>query len=87
MFLSEKIIANEKIDKIKKTKGVKIFAIIGASTQLEAVTSDHFPTVALRPKNSILNTERIEKTLSLKIPSWENALKRCLKRIQSNETI
>ena len=29
MFLSEKIIANEKIDKIKKTKGVKIFAIIG----------------------------------------------------------
>ena len=29
MFFSEKIIANEKIDKIKKTKGVKIFAIIG----------------------------------------------------------
>lgn len=65
----------------------KIFAIIGASTQLKAVTSDQFPTVALRPKNSILNTERIEETLSLKIPSWENALKRCLKRIQSNETI
>ena len=65
----------------------KIFAIIGDSTLLEAVTSDQFPTVALRPKNSILNTERIEETLSLKIPSWENALKRCLKRIQSNETI
>ena len=29
MFLSEKIIANEKRIKIKKTKGVKIFAISG----------------------------------------------------------
>ena len=43
------------------------------------------PTSAVRPEYSVLNTRRIEEHFSLHPSNWEDALKRCLKRIQLNE--
>ena len=39
-------------------------------------------TSAHRPSYSVLDTERIETHLSLSLPNWEDALQRCLKRIE-----
>lgn len=43
------------------------------------------PTSAIRPEYSVLNTRRIEEHFSLHPSNWEDALQRCLKRIQLNE--
>ena len=44
-------------------------------------TSEH-QTSARRPSYSVLDTERIETHLSLSLSNWEDALQRCLKRIE-----
>ena len=44
-------------------------------------TSEH-QTSAHRPSYSVLDTERIETHLSLSLSNWEDALQRCLKRIE-----
>tara|TARA_R110000850_G_scaffold218852_3_gene344426 strand:- start:10890 stop:11738 length:849 start_codon:yes stop_codon:yes gene_type:complete len=45
--------------------------------QLEVtpVTSEEYPTAARRPGYSVLDTEKIKKTFSLKIADWHTALK------------
>ena len=50
-------------------------------------SSKQYFTRALRPKNSILDTSRIENHLSLKILDWTNALDDCLKRIEGKNII
>jgi dTDP-4-dehydrorhamnose reductase len=42
------------------------------SQDIKAISSDAYPTVAKRPMNSRLNTDKIKKTFMLKLPSWES---------------
>jgi len=44
-------------------------------------TEEYGETKATRPKNSILNLNRVEKHLSAPIPSWKDAVHRCLVQI------
>ncbi len=55
----------------------EIIAIKGLQTVIVPITSKDCTTPAKRPKNSILDTQRIENTLPLSIPSWQTALKKC----------
>ena len=63
----------------------KITQLIGSNCEVEPILSSAYPTVAKRPSNSALNTQRIENTLSLKIRPWGSALEECVKTIQENE--
>jgi len=45
-------------------------------------TTAEYPTPAKRPQYAVLDTTRIEKHLSLTPASWQEALERCLKRMQ-----
>jgi dTDP-4-dehydrorhamnose reductase len=65
----------------------KIIAIKKSTCQIKSCSTAEYPTLAKRPKHSVLDTKRIENHLSLNIPSWEDSLKRCLKRIDKNEKI
>ena len=65
----------------------KILAIKKSTCQIKSCSTAEYPTLAKRPKHSVLDTKRIENHLSLNIASWENSLKRCLKRIDNNEKI
>tara|TARA_B100001559_G_scaffold208725_1_gene174950 strand:- start:1963 stop:2835 length:873 start_codon:yes stop_codon:yes gene_type:complete len=65
----------------------KIIAIKKSTCQIKSCSTAEYPTLAKRPKHSVLETKRIENHLSLNIPSWEDSLKRCLKRIDNNEKI
>ncbi|MDA8948392.1 dTDP-4-dehydrorhamnose reductase [Flavobacteriaceae bacterium] len=65
----------------------KIIALAGSPCKVKPIASFDFPTAAKRPLNSALDTQRIEKTLSLSIPTWETALVKCVKQIQKNEVI
>ncbi len=63
----------------------KIIALKKKSCKIKPCSTEEYPSLAKRPKQSILDTKLIEKHLSLNIPSWEDALERCLKRIEINE--
>lgn len=45
------------------------------------IPSSDYPTPAKRPAYSILKTEKIEQLLNWTIPSWEDALQRCLNEL------
>ena len=65
----------------------KINELIGSNCEVELIPSSEYPTLAKRPPNSALGTQRIENTLSLNIRPWESALEECIKRIKENEHI
>ena len=60
----------------------KIKLIKNSNCEIIPCSSKQYFTLALRPKNSILDTSRIENHLSLKILDWTIALEDCLKRIE-----
>lgn len=60
----------------------KIFNFLNIDIKLISVSSSQFKTLAHRPKYSVLNKERIIKDFNLKIPSLEESLKICLKKIR-----
>jgi len=43
------------------------------------ISSEEYPTSAVRPKNSRLEMTKLKNTFNMEMPSWQNALKRCLK--------
>jgi len=45
---------------------------------IEPVSSDEFPTPAMRPLFSALNCEKFTETFGLHMPSWENALRKAM---------
>ena len=60
----------------------KIFAhpLIQQKPLLHPITTADYPTPAVRPKNSVLNTDKFE-TIFMQLPSWEEALAECLQQI------
>jgi dTDP-4-dehydrorhamnose reductase len=59
----------------------KIKELAGLECKLTSITSEEFPTRAKRPNYSVLNTQKIEKELSIQIPHWETALKQCIEQL------
>ena len=47
-------------------------------TTIQGIPTSAYPTLAKRPKYSILDTEFIEKELQIKIPTWQEGLKKCI---------
>jgi dTDP-4-dehydrorhamnose reductase len=47
------------------------------------ISSLKLNTKATRPKNSLLNSMKIKETFNLSIPHWKEALKRCVKELNS----
>ena len=60
----------------------KIFAhsLIQQKPKLNPITTAEYPTPAVRPKNSVMNTDKFEQTFAT-LPTWDVALGDCLQRI------
>ena len=56
----------------------------GSETKVLGVSTSDYPTLAKRPKYSILNTERIEKELGVTIPTWQESLKKCIQILKND---
>ena len=59
---------------------------LGFKTSLESkdikpTSSDSYPSLAKRPMNSRLYTDKITKTFMLELPHWEEEVKKVLKEI------
>jgi len=51
------------------------------SSTINAITTAEYPTPAKRPKYSVLDKTKIQKTYSLELRNWRESLKECLARI------
>lgn len=56
----------------------KIMEISGSSTKIIPISSDDYKTAAVRPKNSRLSKESLDRNGFSRLPDWEDALKRYL---------
>ena len=63
----------------------KIIAIANLPCELRPCKSEKYPTLAERPKHSVLLTQETENKIPLTIPSWEMALQSCIQKLQTNE--
>lgn len=59
----------------------EIVAVSKHDCKVISVDSSYFPTKATRPKFSLLNTDKIQKIVDLKIPKWQESLKNCIKNM------
>jgi dTDP-4-dehydrorhamnose reductase len=49
--------------------------------QIRSISTSEYPTSAMRPLNSRLNTDKLKKTFMLELPHWELEVKKVLREI------
>jgi len=45
---------------------------------VEPVGSENYPTIAIRPRYSVMDSNKIQKDYQLEIPHWKDSLKNCV---------
>ena len=63
----------------------EIFRQSGRSVEVVPVGSDAYPTTAVRPKNSRLSKDCLEKSGFSRLPAWQDALSRYLRELAAAE--
>jgi len=56
-------------------------------TIIQGITTSAYPTIAKRPKYSILDTDRIENKLGVTIPTWQESLKKCMQILKNDGSL
>ena len=56
-------------------------------TTIQGILTSAYPTLAKRPKYSILDTGQIEKELQIEIPTWQESLKKCIQILKSDGSL
>lgn len=64
---------------------VSIMDCAGKDCKVVPITSTDFPSAVSRPPFSVLDKSRIKATYGINIPHWQNALRRCILRINAGE--
>jgi len=61
---------------------LEIFRLANLDCKVTPISTDQYPTPAIRPKNTTLSKEKITSHFRLQIPSWQQSLKECLNEIK-----
>ena len=62
----------------------KIAGLSEAKIKLNAIETSQYPTPAKRPKNSVLDLDKISKTYAIQLKPWEESLEGCVQILQNN---
>ena len=62
----------------------KIAELSEAKIKLNAIETSQYPTPAKRPKNSVLDLDKISKTYAIQLKPWEESLEGCVQILQNN---
>lgn len=62
----------------------KIAELSEAKIKLNTIETSQYPTPAKRPKNSVLDLDKISKTYAIQLKSWEESLEGCVQILQNN---
>ncbi|MFV0418462.1 MAG: dTDP-4-dehydrorhamnose reductase [Dysgonomonas sp.] len=52
--------------------------------KVNPITTEQYPTKAIRPKYSVLDKSKIKRTFNISIPKWEESLNICIKELLIN---
>ena len=61
------------------------FILKSTSKNIQAISSEDFESNVIRPKNSILSTQKIKSLLSLELPEWKEDVKKTIELIINNK--
>ena len=56
----------------------EIFELSDIRCTVKPITTKQYPTPAKRPKNTLMNKDKITKTFSMDIPNWKESLNTCI---------
>lgn len=62
----------------------KIAELSESKIKLNAIETSQYPTPAKRPKNSVLDLDKISKTYAIQLKPWEESLEGCVQILQNN---
>lgn len=62
----------------------KIAELSEAKIKLNAIETSQYPTPAKRPKNSVLDLDKISKTYAIQLKPWEESIEDCVQILQKN---
>jgi dTDP-4-dehydrorhamnose reductase len=57
----------------------EIFKLKGIHRVVRPIKTEQYPTLAQRPKNTLMNKDKIVKKFNVKIPNWKSSLSSCIK--------
>lgn len=60
----------------------EIFEVAGKNVKVNSITTEEYPTKAVRPKNSRMSKDKLEKNGFIRLPAWQDALKRYIAELQ-----
>jgi len=60
----------------------EIFRLSKIQCTVNSITTEQYPTPAQRPKNTIMNKDKIIKRMGVKIPDWKHSLNTCITLLQ-----
>lgn len=62
----------------------EIFRVAGYTTKVNYITTAEYPTKATRPMNSRMSKVSLDKAGFKRLPSWQDATKRCVEILKEN---
>jgi dTDP-4-dehydrorhamnose reductase len=57
--------------------------ISGSNCNVHPITTDQFPTVAVRPAFSVLDKTKIQETFGIKLKNWKESVGVCIEKLNS----
>jgi dTDP-4-dehydrorhamnose reductase len=63
----------------------EIKRLINSSCIVNPLTTEQFPTLAKRPKYSVLDKTKIQKTFSVQLKDWRESLKECVDKLKTEQ--
>lgn len=54
---------------------------LNINCNVNSIKTNDYPTLAHRPKYSVLNTDKIKNDFKISIPNWKHSLNECLKQL------
>ncbi len=55
----------------------------GRRLPVDAIATADYPTPAKRPANSVLDTAKIAAAYGIRLPPWQEGVRRCVARLQA----
>jgi len=60
----------------------EIFKIVKIDCQVNPITTLQYPTPAERPRNTLLNKDKVSRLFNMKIHHWQKSCQACIKNIE-----
>jgi len=60
----------------------EIFQVAGKKVKVNSITTEEYPTKGVRPKNSRMSKDKLEKNGFTRLPAWQDALTRYIAELQ-----